>query len=99
MVPVLVVEIVPVRVVEIVPVRVVEIVPFFEKAVNGNANVNKTVASTNFEVLMIFSWLHSIRGHGRLTAPAKPWLADLNLTDYVFKGCASYPFVGNYDNC
>jgi hypothetical protein len=48
-----VVEIVPVRVVEIVPVRVVEIVPVFEKVVNGNANISKTVPSTNFEVFMM----------------------------------------------
>jgi hypothetical protein len=52
MVPVRVVEIVPVRVVEIVPVRVVEIVPDFAKVVNGNVNINKTVAGTNFELFI-----------------------------------------------
>ena len=51
-VPAVVVEIVPVRVVEIVPVRVVEIVPFFEKVVNGKANINNIVPITNFEVLI-----------------------------------------------
>jgi hypothetical protein len=51
-VPVAVVEIVPVRVVEIVPTRVVEIVPFLESAVNGKANINTTLPSTNFELFI-----------------------------------------------
>jgi len=51
-VPLAVVEIVPVRVVEIVPTRVVEIVPFLERAVNGKANINMTIPSTNFELFI-----------------------------------------------
>jgi len=53
-VPAVVVEIVPVRVVEIVPVRVVEIVPLFAKVLNGRANINNAVPSTNFEIFMSF---------------------------------------------
>jgi hypothetical protein len=41
-------------VVEIVPVRVVDIVPVFGKVLNGKANVNKTVASANFEAFIDF---------------------------------------------